>query len=241
MSETAIIIPTLNEQDNIWGIVLAARQHGTVCVVDSSSGEARDATARVVASAGGRLIHTARGIRHQTVLGIEWAVLNGYRTVATLDAGGSHDPVALPALLAPVQAGVADVVIGSRYAPGSEYIGRPGRRVLSNLYARVCNWASACHVATDWTSGYRAYSSASAAVIVNSRYLSAGHAWQPEVLHMLARNGAQVTEVPIRYQAGRSSLRLHSVNEAATVLLMIVNAGPINDASVRATRSRRGV
>ena len=57
-----------------------------------------------------------------------------------MDADGSHDPAALPRLLALARGG-ADLVLGSRYVPGGGVVGwHPARRAVSRagcLYARA--------------------------------------------------------------------------------------------------------
>src|SRR5436305_1679155 len=71
----------------------------------------------------------ARVIAHPFNLGYGAALQTGYKEalregrayVVQMDADGQHDPVDVPRLLAPLRAGAADVVIGSRFVAASGY------------------------------------------------------------------------------------------------------------------------
>ena len=73
-----------------------------------------------------------------------------------MDADFSHEPEALPSLIAPLAEGI-DLAVGSRYVPGGSIPNwRWHRRLLSqggNIYAAML---LRLHV-TDSTSGFRAY------------------------------------------------------------------------------------
>ena len=73
-----------------------------------------------------------------------------------MDVDLSHDPAALPDLLALVATG-ADAVIGSRYVPGGATVDWPlHRRLLSRWGNRYTSLVLGLQV-RDCTSGYRAY------------------------------------------------------------------------------------
>lgn len=144
----AIIVPTLNEADNIATIVgaldaaLAGRAYEIVFVDDWS----RDATAaRVAEAAGGR--RDIRLVRRFGRRGLSGAVIEGALAtlapvVAVIDADMQHDEALLPGLLDAVAGGGADVAIGSRYAAdGSigDWSARRARlsRVATMLSARL--------------------------------------------------------------------------------------------------------
>ena len=103
-----------------------------------------------------------------------------------MDADLSHDPDALPALVAPLSEGF-DLVVGSRYVPGGSIPNwRWHRRLLSqggNLYAALL---LGLHI-TDSTSGFRAYR----AEILRRMDLAAvraeGYGFQIEMVHEVLR------------------------------------------------------
>ena len=67
-----------------------------------------------------RVLHRAvkQGLGRAYLDGFAMALAGGAATVVQMDADFSHDPAALPGLVAPVVDGAADLVIGSRYTRG---------------------------------------------------------------------------------------------------------------------------
>ena len=83
--------------------------------------------------------------------------------IIQMDADWSHDPEATPSLLAPLIAGTADLVIGSRYTPGGQVVDWGiFRRVVSrggSLFARIVLGLPA----NDLTGGFKAWRAATLA------------------------------------------------------------------------------
>lgn len=229
LRETAILITTHNECETIGGLVLACQQYGRVYVVDDCS---TDGTPRMAEEMGARVLSTTAG--HP--IGIGPSLLQGWRCcvemaqerVVQLDAGKSHEPADIPWLVAPIEAGRADMVIGSRFRAGSSYVGNPRRAIASRLAAFGCNRAQVGAHWSDWTSGFRAFTVDALQTLLAHRYYARMHAWQIEVLAHAGADGLSITEVPIRYTAGRSSLDLAKVNEAFSVWLQVLHQyGPV--------------
>ncbi|MHB8328688.1 MAG: glycosyltransferase, partial [Acidimicrobiales bacterium] len=99
---------------------------------------------------------TKSGLGSAYRAGFAWGLERGWDALVEMDADLSHDPDALPSLVAPLEGG-ADLVVGSRYVPGGSIPNWSWhRRLLSqsgNLYASAL---LGLHV-TDSTSGFRAY------------------------------------------------------------------------------------
>ena len=53
-----------------------------------------------------------------------------------LDGDGQHDPQQIPNLLAPLERGEADVVVGSRFAEGAGDYRRPSRAARASAGSR---------------------------------------------------------------------------------------------------------
>lgn len=110
-----VVIPTLNEVETLPEIMAGVRAHtDDILVVD---GRSPDGTADVARSLGARVVYDhgrGKGEAIRTVIGhLERDI------VVFIDADGSHDPADIPALVAPILAGQADHVSGSRLIGGS--------------------------------------------------------------------------------------------------------------------------
>jgi len=107
------IIPCLDEEDAIGPCVAAVLAHGVgeVIVVD---GQSADRTAERAAAAGAKVvIETARGYGQAMLSGL--AALSPTSTIVLfIDGDGSDRPELIPAVLAPIENGSADFVLGSR-------------------------------------------------------------------------------------------------------------------------------
>jgi glycosyltransferase involved in cell wall biosynthesis len=115
------IIPALDEEVALPGVLreLAATAVRTVVVVDNGS---RDRTVEVARAAGAEVVAEAhRGYGAACLRGIAACRAHAPRpdVLVFLDADGSDDPAELARLLAPLAAGDADFVIGSRTLPGA--------------------------------------------------------------------------------------------------------------------------
>ena len=107
------IIPCLDEEDAIGPCVAAvlAQGVGEVIVVDGLSS---DRTAERAAAAGARVIvEPARGYGRAMLSGLA-ALAPSTSIVLFIDGDGSDRPEMIPAVLAPIEDGRADFVLGSR-------------------------------------------------------------------------------------------------------------------------------
>jgi len=142
----SVIVPTLNEAENIEGIIERIMAGGAslemeIIVVDDGS---RDETQAIV-----RCLGETKPVvllaREKPKDGLAGAVLAGARAaragvVMVIDADGSHPPEKIPDLALPVVRGEQDMVIGSRYAPGGSTPGWSRKRRLMSRAASACAW-----------------------------------------------------------------------------------------------------
>jgi glycosyltransferase involved in cell wall biosynthesis len=156
----AVIVPAFDEADGIGSVIARLPPHvdgvtSAVVVVDDGS---RDGTAAAGEAAGATVLRhpTNRGQGAALRTGYAYALEQGARVVVTLDGDGQHRPEELERLVAPILAGEADVVSGSR-ALGSADGGALARTLGIAFFNRVLSLATRRRI-TDCANGYRAIS-----------------------------------------------------------------------------------
>jgi dolichol-phosphate mannosyltransferase len=226
-----VVLPTYEEAENLPGIaaaILAALPGAILLVVDDSSPDGTGALAEELAQADPRV-----RVRHRPAkAGLGRAYLDGFRvaldggalSVIQMDADWSHDPTALPALLAPISTDRADLVIGSRYARGGRVedwgIGRRLISRLGSLFARTVLRLRP----HDLTGGFKAWRATTLATIPFDGVHAGGYVFQIEMTHRATRGGARVAEVPITFRdrrVGRSKMSRRIIVEALLVVLRL--------------------
>jgi dolichol-phosphate mannosyltransferase len=203
---TLVVIPTYQEADNIREVLTrtrAALPDGDVLVVDDSS---PDGTADLADQTNAELgsIHVLRrpekgGLGNAYRAGFGWGIDHGYEIVCQMDADLSHDPAVLPALVAPVDAGDAELVIGSRYVPGGSIPHWPWyRRALSKYGNRYAALLLGVRI-NDATAGFRAYRSDTLKAVDYAATRSRGYGFQIETAYRVWQWGGRIVEVPITF------------------------------------------
>ena len=185
------IVPALNEQASIARVVAEIREADPgfdVVVVDDGS---LDRTAEVAEATGARVLKLPfnLGIGGAVQTGYRYAYENGYSIAVQVDGDGQHDPKEFGGLLAPLLAGEADVVIGSRFAGAGSYRAKLSRRPGIRLFAWIVSLVVRRRI-TDSSSSFRA---------VNRRALALFSADYPHGF-------LETVEATVR--AARSGLRL---------------------------------
>jgi glycosyltransferase involved in cell wall biosynthesis len=219
------VIPARNEEEAVARVVAELRAFDAeldVVVIDDGS---EDATAERAAAAGAAVVRLPfnLGIGGAVQTGFKYALDHGYETVIRLDGDGQHDPEQIPNLLAPLERGDADVVVGSRFANGDgEYRPPFARRAGIRWFARLVSLLTRQKL-TDTTSGFQA---------VNARAIRLFAADYPhdypevEAAVMVVRHRLRILEVPARMrgrETGRSSITLlRSLYYAVKVTLALL-------------------
>lgn len=186
------VIPAYNEEQVVAEVVTAVLPMvDEVIVVDDGS---RDATALRAAGAGARvavhLINRGQGAALQT--GMDLALRRGADIIVHVDSDGQHSPHQIHALIAPIVAGSADVVLGSRFLDQTSNVPRLRRLVLKagGVFTRIVSGLAI----TDPHSGFRALSRP-AAQKIRLRQDRMAHA--SEFLQLLSRHKLRYQEIPV--------------------------------------------
>jgi dolichol-phosphate mannosyltransferase len=160
---TLVVIPTYQERENIE-IVLRRVRHeapaADVLIVDDHSPDGTAALAEQLGAELGQISVLNRprkdGFGAACRAGFAYGLQRGYELLIEMDADLSHDPKALPGLIARMNEG-ADLVIGSRYIPGGSIPRWPARRRALSRYGNRYASLVLGLCASDATSGLRAY------------------------------------------------------------------------------------
>ena len=142
-NSVSIIVPTLNEEENIQPLVseitACAVPFREILFVDDHSTDATREKIRALARR-----HPIRLIEQDGAdQGLAGAIMSGARAahgeiLLVMDADLSHPPDRIKDLVMPVFAGTADLVVGSRYVKGGSTLGWPvWRRVVSRAGAAL--------------------------------------------------------------------------------------------------------
>ena len=219
-----VCLPTYNELENLEAMVRALgavlREGDRVLVVDDASpdgtGEIADRLAAELPFVG--VLHRAakEGLGPAYIAGFRRALADGAELVLEMDCDFSHDPAAVPSLIAAAEDG-ADLVLGSRYVPGGAIPNWGAvRRFISlggNIYAQVMLQSGL----RDLTGGFKCFRAKVLETIDLDAIGSKGYAFQIETTYRVLRAGFRVVEVPISFtdrEHGHSKMSKAIVAEA---------------------------
>src|SRR5579875_1964296 len=190
----AFVIAAYNEEGAIGPVIEALPQVlcglETVAIVVADG--CADATAKEADAAGALVcdVPVNRGQGAALRLGYRLAREGGARYIVTTDADGQYNPAEIPALLAPILAGEADFVSGSR-TKGSEETKDPVRKLGVRVFALLISMLTGQRI-SDPTFGLRAMrAEVTAAVQLQQRQYQA-----TELLIGVITHGYRVREVP---------------------------------------------
>lgn len=238
---TLIVLPTFNEADNIVEVLQKLRAvvpEASVLVVDDSSPDGTADLVEEVAEEIGDVSVMRRpaksGLGSAYRDGFRHGLAAGYDVMVEMDSDLSHDPAALPSLLAAAADGAA-LALGSRYIPGGSIPDWSWhRRALSRWGNRYAAAVLGIDV-NDATSGYRAYRAEALAGIDFHTVQADGYGFQVEMAYRVLASGGRIVEVPISFTdrvRGESKMSSSIVIEA----LVLVTWWAIRDRILRIRR-----
>ncbi len=220
--DSLVILPTYNEAENLPALVPRVLEQGPfdVLVVDDNSPDGTGAIADgLVSQFPGRVAVFHRparlGLASAYVQGFSYALKAGYSCIFEMDADFSHRPDTLPALRERLAR--ADVVLGSRYAPGgrTRHWSRL-RRIISrggSLYARLVLGLPF----QDVTGGFKGFRREALEQIDFAALRARGYVFQVELTYRCYQRGCKIVEYPILFEerrAGSSKMNWRIFTEA---------------------------
>jgi glycosyltransferase involved in cell wall biosynthesis len=189
---TAVVIPTLNEEASIGGVVRALPRDRVSRIIVADGGSSDNTVARA-RDAGADVIAAGRGYGRACLAGAEAAT--DAEIVIFMDGDGADDPASIEALVAPIISGACDFVIASRLRGAHERgsigwhqiaagrLAGVGMRLLYGVrYTDMCAFRA---IRRDLLLG------------LGMREMTYG--WNIEMQMCAARAGLRIREVPVPY------------------------------------------
>src|ERR671911_827230 len=216
------ISPAFNEAENVAGVLkqMPAMLEGHHVIPVVVSDGSTDRTASVAREAGALVaeLPIRRGGGLALRVGYEIALRLGADMVVTLDADGQHLPEEISVMVAPILAGEADYVNGSRLL-GSFERESVIRHIGVHLFSWVLSLLTGRRI-TDPSSGYRA----ARADLLEGLVLKQDQFWSTEILIEALRHRARVVEVPVTFlaRAGGESKKPKSFRYGWNFLKVII-------------------
>jgi dolichol-phosphate mannosyltransferase len=197
---TVCVIPALDEEGKIGRLVKRFGENDVtqIVVVDDGS---TDATADEARAAGAEVLShpVNRGVGAAIRTGIDYAVEQGFDVVTVMGGDDQDHPSDLPQLVAPIAAGNADFVQGSRRLDGRRTVDMPFfRRLTTKLYSFAFRLATG-FASTDATNGFRAFRTE----IVRDHRINLHQDWldtyelEPYLFYKAIRCGYRVREAQV--------------------------------------------
>lgn len=155
LDRVLVVVPALNEELSIAGVIDSIREVGVKVVVVSDG--STDETARIARDRGAVVLELPinLGVGGALRTGFRFAIDHGFGAVVQVDADGQHPATEIPRLLMAAHEENADMVVGSRFLSDSAVMKVTGvRRLAMRVLSRSASAATGTRI-TDSTSGFR--------------------------------------------------------------------------------------
>jgi glycosyltransferase involved in cell wall biosynthesis len=218
----SVIIPAYNEIHTIQELLKRVQNTGIpdeIVVVDDGS---TDGTRDVLRELNGE--GPIRVILHEENKGKGGALVTGFEhatgdVIIIQDADLEYDPRDYPALLQPLEEGIADVVYGSRFLGGPRRPAMFWHMVANKLLTLMTN-VLYNNILTDMETGYKVFRRE---VVQDMRIKARRFDFEPEFTAKILKKDIRIYEVPIRfnprdYDEGKK-IKLKDAFEAVWTLL----------------------
>jgi len=218
----SVIIPVYNEVESIETILKRVQDTGLVSeilVVDDGS---KDGTRDVLKMLDGK--NNVRVILHEQNQGKGAAVRTGMNAaigeiLLIQDADLEYDPRDYPALLKPINEGLADVVYGSRFLGGAHRVTMFWHMIANKMLTFITNILYNT-ILTDMETGYKVFRrKVISGMVIHANSFN----FEPEFTAKILKRNYRIFEVPITfnprdYSQGKK-IKLHDAFEAIWALV----------------------
>jgi glycosyltransferase (TIGR04182 family) len=206
--DICILIPTLDEEETIGGIIREFKSEGfeNIFVIDGNS---EDST-REIAKREGARVEVQRGKGKGTAVKQAFELIDD-EIIVMIDGDGTYSPSEAGKLLAPIINGEAEHVIGNRFAYGGAFakLHRIGNRVLNKIFG----FGYGVRL-NDILSGYRALTRDA---VKKMKLEREGFEIEAEMAIESVKRGIRIKEVPIRYEKRRGKSKLNFVRDGSKI------------------------
>lgn len=229
-----IFIPALNEEGNIQNVIgnlpKTIDQIDIVQVLVVNDGST-DRTAEFSVISGAKVIshNVNRGVGRALQSAVQFGLENGADILVGIDADGQFNPLEIPALIEPIIADEADMVIGNRFTQGMPKYMSDAKYWGNKQIAKILSYVSGQNF-QDVSCGFRAYNR-EALLHLN---LFADFTYTHETILSLIFQGLRVIEHPIKvkYDPKRKSrvagsLLRYAVQTSKIILRVLLDYRPM--------------
>ncbi len=210
-AEVLMVIPTYNEQQNIGRVISEVKQvcpGSDILVVDDGS---TDNTVNVAKEMNVKIVRFPFNLGYGAALqaGYKYAMYHEYRYVVQMDGDGQHDAKSVQMLLDAIKEDDVDLVIGSRFMPGSQLRYKVGfiRRLGMTLFGSIVFIVTRQKV-SDPTSGFQILNRRAFHLMV-SDYFPTDYP-DADMLIMAHRFGLKFKEAPVTMYANQEQRSMHN-------------------------------
>lgn len=231
MNNIIIIIPTLNEYENVE-ILLSEflKLNVDVVFIDDNSIDFTDQLIESNRYFNKKYFLIKRksklGYASACIEGINFGINKKYKTIVQMDADLSHSITDLKKLLNSRKK--SDVIIGSRYIAGGQIVGWGlFRKYLSFFANLICRKLLKMQL-SDFTSGFRVYDSKVFSELNLINITAEGYSFLVEVIYKIYLKNFTISEVPILFydrKYGSSKLDKKVIFESVLNLIRISTKG----------------
>ena len=190
LSNVAVVIPALNEEESLPHVLQAMPAVGAVFVVDNGS---TDATPTVAKHHRAEVLHQpSRGYGNACQVGIAEAHRRGLGVVVILDGDHSFEPSEMAQLVAPIVANEADMVLGDRTDTAE-----PGALLPQQRFG---NWVATSLIHRITGHPYRdmgPFRAIRTETLLHLDMKDPNYGWNVEMQMKAIQHGCRVIEVPV--------------------------------------------